>query len=384
MAEASPFIPVSIEYEVLQEYFDKLTQAIGDTGISIAISCFSSKIISEHSMDQATLGGTATLIKNYHLLKAILSAVVSSPENLIKFLSILEMFPPLDSNAKEIKAKFDSLKANEVASMLHEQPQIKSEPIKIVDQDVFEKYYEMRDKLGELVYEVQKAVQSANVDIDDLRGFLILKNILNDAVVSKLEEAKSLLAIFQVVCRDLCSPINLTVLRDIANNYKLHDHLIIAIINIYEIDQELFHLKLSSAKFAEMLVKEVELTGRDPKATETTIEVKLSQAYKPLTVSEFKEILDEVFQEFARYIHVLGAKDGCVCVTLYAPKAVMGALVAMGKRHIPYLIDAGVISLIIGGKTIINNITDKEEEEVLILFEFIVLIFLIIVWSEFR
>jgi hypothetical protein len=91
--------------------------------------------------------------------------------------------------------------------------------------------------------------------------------------------------------------------------------------------------------------------------------VKLRQEESSLTVSEFEKILKKVFCEFARYIHVLKVEEGCVCVTLYAPKAVMEALVVMGKRNISYLLEVGVISLIIGGKRIIKNMDEEEAEK---------------------
>ena len=54
--------------------------------------------------------------------------------------------------------------------------------------------------------------------------------------------------------------------------------------------------------------------------------------------------------------------EGCIFVTMCAPKPLMGALVKMAKIRLPYLFDIGVILLQIGDEIII----DKREKEVII------------------
>jgi hypothetical protein len=361
MAEASS---ISREYKALKKYFERLNDAIGDTGISIAGACLSADLISKETLDLATLNTATPTMRNGDLLKRILSAVVVDPESLMKFILILEKFPPLDIIAKEMKQDLESPQVNEVPSVPQHpqpQPQITIGGGIAFDEELYKEYYKVRSELGKLVYEIKSAAESAKIETNDLRYFLIYTNVVHDGVASKLERANSLSEIFKVVCIDLCSPTNLTVLYDIANRYKLPDTLIKAL-NMYEINLGYFYLKLSGAKFAEILKKEIEVTGRDPEATKATITVKLRQKESRLTVLEFEKILKKVFREFARYIHILKVEEGCVCVTLYAPKAVMEALVVMGKRNISYLIDVGVISLIIGGKTIIKNMDEEEAE----------------------
>jgi hypothetical protein len=100
MAEASS---ISREYKALKKYFERLNDAIGDTGISIAGACLSADLISKETLDLATLNTATPTMRNGDLLKRILSAVVVDPESLMKFILILEKFPPLDIIAKEMK-----------------------------------------------------------------------------------------------------------------------------------------------------------------------------------------------------------------------------------------------------------------------------------------
>jgi hypothetical protein len=94
---------VSREFEVLQTYFHRLNNAIGETGPSIAIVCFGSKLISRQTMEKGTKNSSTVNTRNYHLLKDILIAVAGHQENFMKFLSVLESFPPLDNIAREMK-----------------------------------------------------------------------------------------------------------------------------------------------------------------------------------------------------------------------------------------------------------------------------------------
>jgi hypothetical protein len=103
MAESSSYIPATREYKVLKKHFERLNHAIGDTGTLIAGGCFSHDLISRETLELATLNTATLSMRNGNLLKGILSAVVTSPDNLMKFIWILEKFPPLDIIAMEMK-----------------------------------------------------------------------------------------------------------------------------------------------------------------------------------------------------------------------------------------------------------------------------------------
>ena len=81
---------------------------------------------------------------------------------------------------------------------------------------------------------------------------------------------------------------------------------------------------------------------------------------KPSTVKEFKIVINNVFLDYFQYIYLYEVVEGCIFVTMCAPKQLMGAIVEMTKTRLPYLLDIGVILLQIGDEIII----DKREKEV--------------------
>ena len=104
----------------------------------------------------------------------------------------------------------------------------------------------MQGKLGSLVLKFQKIVESAHVDIDELKQLLILSYQLK----TRIQRARNFKSVF-VIVRKLCSPFNIEVLHLIANHFKLPDAL--QAIREYEIDQQNHHKKLMSAMFAQEL-----------------------------------------------------------------------------------------------------------------------------------
>jgi hypothetical protein len=93
----------SKEYKVFRKYFETLNQTIGVAGIQIAGACFADNLITTETFNLARLHTTTAYERNGHLLNGILGAVQIDPDNLIKFIRILEDHPPLDATAKEMK-----------------------------------------------------------------------------------------------------------------------------------------------------------------------------------------------------------------------------------------------------------------------------------------
>ena len=214
-------------------------------------------------------------------------------------------------------------------------------------------FLEMQGKLGSLVKEVKNIVESADIKVDDLKELLILSYPFEE----EIEKAENLFRVF-VAIRKLCSPVNICILELIADHFKLSDAL--GVIQDYKIHEQNYRKKLMSATFAKELKEEVELLSRNliPECT-ITLKLKWSRA-KPSTVKEFEIVINNVFLDYSQYIHIYEVAEGCVIVTMHAPKPLMGALVKMAKIRLSYLLDIGVILLQIGDEVIL----DKREKEV--------------------
>ena len=115
-----------------------------------------------------------------------------------------------------------------------------------------------------------------------------------------------------------------------------------------------------SAAFAQDLKREAELMDRHP-TPDCMIILKLkSSRAERSTVKEFEIVVNNVLLDCSPYIHICKVGEGCILVSMCAPKPLMGALVKMAKTRLPYLCDIGVILLQIGDKIIL----DKREKEV--------------------
>jgi hypothetical protein len=348
-ADDTTYVPTTREYRVFQKHFHRLHYLLGEVVTSVAIKCFAAELISEVTLDKVLSENLCVNVKSYHLMKGMLNCIVSKPDNFKKLISILESDLTLATIAAEMKQDFHSSERD--TRMTHgELPLITKHHITI-DRVTYEEYCRMRGRLGELVFEVKQAAQSVNVDVQELKDYLIFKNILNKDVVHEIESSTNLSEVFKIVCSKLCSPINLSILVDITNRFRLPPDVITSI-QAFEETKKLFHLKLTSADFAKNLVA---LTEHNPAET-ITMKLNILPQEKELTVVEFETIINEVFSDLAHYIYPLQVKTGCVCVTLYAPKPVIGALIVMARKRISYLHDIGVILLIIGEVTIIDNV----------------------------
>ena len=208
-------------------------------------------------------------------------------------------------------------------------------------------------KLGSLVLKIQKEVESAGIKFDDLKQLLILSYPYEQ----KIQEAETFASVF-VAVRKHCSPVNIEILEEIVSHFKLSDAL--TAIQEYEVEKDNYRKKLLSATFTQELKKEAELIGRNP-TPECTITLKLNWTKSEhSTVKEFERVIKNLFLNYSKYIHVYKVSEGCIFVTMCAPKPLMGALVKMAKTRLPYLLDIGVILLQIGDEVILN----KRKEEV--------------------
>ena len=213
----------------------------------------------------------------------------------------------------------------------------------------------MRGKLGSLVAKIQKIVKSAHINVDDLKQLLVLSYPDEE----EIQKAKGLSRVF-IAVRKLCSPVNIEVLMLIVDHFKQISKDALITIQEYEIEEQNYRKRLLSATFAQELRKEAELLSRNPTPECTiTLKLKWSRA-KPSTVKEFKIVINNVFLDYFQYIHLYEVVEGCIFVTMCAPKQLMGAIVEMTKTRLPYLLDIGVILLQIGDEIII----DKREKEV--------------------
>ena len=216
-------------------------------------------------------------------------------------------------------------------------------------------YENLRGKLGDLVYDLKKKVEEANIDIKDLKDF-IRYNDPDEKCSSELQEARDISQVFFIVLTKFCSLFNYSILQKIAEKFNLkYDY---KAIQNYEEAKENYRRLLMSSALAEELRKE----SKFPPNTKGIIILRLKwSSVKPLTVSDFENIIKEVFSELTCYIHLLKVEPGSIIVTMCAPERVVGALIALAKKRIAYLKDVGVTWLAIGDVIIIDDIEDTAE-----------------------
>ena len=217
----------------------------------------------------------------------------------------------------------------------------------------------MQGKLGSLVLNIQKIVESSHIDIDDLKQLLILSYQYK----TKFQRAKNFSKIF-ITVRKLCSPLNIEVLSLIANHFKLSDAIIA--IQTYEFEQQNYRKKLLSTAFAQDLKREAELMNfHCTQECMIFLKLKWSRA-EDSTVKEFEIVVKNVFLEYSQYIHLRKVEEGCIFVTMGAPTRLISALVKVAKTRLPYLLDIGVIMLQIGNEIILDNRDQKVCNKVLL------------------
>ena len=220
-------------------------------------------------------------------------------------------------------------------------------------------YDRMRGKLAGLVLRFQKVVEKANVNIEDLKQYVIFYHP-DEQCKDELKKARDIYEVFDVIRSKLCSLFNYAVLLRIAENFNLADGF--EVIQEYEAEEENYRKILSSSTLASELQKENELLHQNLSHTKRII-LKLKRWSRPPapTVDEFLEIIKDVFADLGDLLHFLKAEPGSIIVTMIAPERVTGALIALAKMKIAYLKDIGVTWLTIGDTLIINDIEDTEE-----------------------
>ena len=213
-------------------------------------------------------------------------------------------------------------------------------------------YDEMRGKLAGLVFDFQKVVEAAHINIDDLKQYIRLYD--PDKECSKeLRIASDVSEVFVVVRRKLCSLFNYSVSLRIAEKFNLVDGL--KVIQSYEAEEENYRKILASSTLAEELKKENELLNCNS-STASTIILKLRwQSVKPLTVSEFEAIIKEVFSELYCFVHLLKVESGSIVVTMCAPEQVIAVLIKLAEMKTTYLKEKGVQYLAIADNIIIKD-----------------------------
>lgn len=213
-------------------------------------------------------------------------------------------------------------------------------------------YDEMRGKLAGLVFDFQKVVEAAHINIDDLKQYIRLYNPDKECS-EELRIASDVSEVFVVVRRKLCSLFNYSVLLRIAEKFNLVDGL--KVIQSYEAEEENYRKILASSTLAEELKKENELLNCNS-STASTIILKLRwQSVKPLTVSEFEAIIKEVFSELYCFVHLLKVESGSIVVTMCAPEQVIAVLIKLAEMKTTYLKEKGVQYLAIADNIIIKD-----------------------------
>ena len=206
----------------------------------------------------------------------------------------------------------------------------------------------MQIKLGALILTIKKEVKSAGIEFEDFKDLLILSYPFEE----EIQAAENYSDIF-VAVRKQCSPVNIEVLVQIVNHFKLPDAQIA--IQEYEIEKQNYCNDLLSASFAQEVKKEAELIGRNP-TPGCIIALKLKWAKaKPSTVKEFEVVIKNLFLDYSQYIHICDVAEGCISFTMCAPKSLIEAILKIARTRLPYLLDIGLIKLQIGNEVIMSE-----------------------------
>ena len=217
----------------------------------------------------------------------------------------------------------------------------------------------MRGKLAGLVLDFQKVVEKANVNIEDLKQYIIFYHP-DEQYRNELRRARDIYEVFDVIRSKFCSLFNYDVLLRISEKFNLLDGF--KVIQEYEGEEENYRKLLSSSTLASELQRENELLHKNLSRTKRIV-LRLQRWSRPPapTVAEFREVIKNVFADLGDLLHLLEVKEGSIIATLIAPERVTGALIALAKRSITYLKDIGVTWLTIGDTLIINDIEDTKE-----------------------
>ena len=88
------FIPSTKEYEVLQMYFGKLTDAITNP-VRLAADLFAADLISTPTRRKANNETSSQEIRNHHILNELMVGVALDSTKLMDIISVLQQHPPL-------------------------------------------------------------------------------------------------------------------------------------------------------------------------------------------------------------------------------------------------------------------------------------------------
>ena len=225
---------------------------------------------------------------------------------------------------------------------------MKSECI-AVGEKVHKEYDDMTGKLGGLVTDVCEIAETNNVDFDKLKRFLMISC---SSIATSLQNASCLGDLF-IAVRKLCTPVNYSLLTRIADRYNLREAK--EIIENYKLDEENYRRKLLHSSFTTELKTEIDEIICNPSIQETIIlKLKWSKA-EEATISEFEEVIKDIFEELTCYLHLLQVIPGSVIFKLWAPHCVVESLVRLATYKRNLLAEIGVLSLTIG-KTIIYEV----------------------------
>ncbi|XP_019863176.1 PREDICTED: uncharacterized protein LOC109592045 [Amphimedon queenslandica] len=349
MAQYTEEVPATKEYEVLRRKASRLQQAISDP-ILLSIDLFSKNLVSHSTLQKVNVPATTPNAQNYEIIDSLLRAVAIDPKNFHKLLQVLEDHPPLLTVVgKEMKEDYESCTS----------PQEQKKVISVDGQDMQNEYDEMLGRLAGLVLDFQKVVEKANVNIEDLKQFVIVR-YPDEQYRNELRKASDINEVFAIIRSKFCSLFNYSVLLRIAEKFNLPDGF--KVIREYKVKEDDYHKILSSSSLASELQRENELLCQNLSHTKKII-IKLRGWSRPPapTVAEFQEVIKNVFADLGDLLHILKVESGSIIVTMCTPERVTGALIALAKRKIAYLKDIGVSSLTIGDTLIINNIEDTEE-----------------------
>ena len=199
-------------------------------------------------------------------------------------------------------------------------------------------------------------METANVDIDDLRQFIISHHPNNECR-SKMKDTNDIDDIFIVLHTTFCSFFNYSILVRIAEKFKLSDGF--KAVLTYEAGKDSYQKNLASIPLAEELQKENECFDYSLYNQCMIILGLQTSLVEHLTVLEFKEFIKRALYDYGDYLHLLKIEPaGSFIASFCAPDEVKCGLISQAKDKIACLADIGVNKLIIGDTVIIDKIED--------------------------
>ena len=91
--------------------------------------------------------------------------------------------------------------------------------------------------------------------------------------------------------------------------------------------------------------------------------LKLNGAWPSVTIKHFDKFVNQIFEASSFNLSHIQVKSGCICVSWFARRSAVPALVAQAQQKVEFIRHVGVLKLSVGDTIILEQEKKEEEEE---------------------